>query len=121
MHAKIALRKIASSAPDLFGLDHAAGGEFDACANRQTVALRSSHFQADPVSARHTMIAKNHRRPVNIFHYHVELPIIEEVTDSQAARCLPLHQGQAGLITSVTEPAILLVELEHSRLLIART
>jgi hypothetical protein len=90
-------------------------------ANRQTVAFGSSQFQADPVTPRHTMIAKKHRGPVDIFHHDVELSVDEQVTNSQAARCLPLHQGRTRLISSVTEPAILLVEVEHSRLLIART
>ena len=73
------------------------------------------------MTARHTVIAKKHRRAVDVFHYDVELSVIEEVSDGQAARCLPLHQGWARLFTSVTEQAILPVEMKHARLLIART
>jgi hypothetical protein len=58
VYADITLREIASTTPDLVGLRDAARGKFDSRSDRQTVAFGPSQSQADPMTARNTVIAK---------------------------------------------------------------
>jgi len=91
--AEITLREIAPTAPDLVGLRHASRRKPDARSDCQTVALGSSQFQADPMTARHTVIAENHGCAVDVFHYYIKLSVVEHIADGQTARRPRLRQS----------------------------
>ncbi len=119
VHAEITLREIASTTPDLVGLRDAARGKFDSHSDGQTVAFGPSQFQADPMTAHYPVITKNHGCAIDVFHYHIELSVVEQISDRQPARRPRLHQRGSSLVGGVTECAISLVQLKHSVLSIA--
>ena len=86
MDAQIVLRKIAAAAVNFVGLRHAAGDDFDARVERQTIAFGAGKFEADPVAAGDAVIAQNHGRAIDVADDYIHVAIVEQIADRQAAR-----------------------------------
>src|SRR5262249_59221835 len=82
---RVVLREVAAAAMNLVGLRHAAGGELDARADREAIALGARQFEADPMAAGHAGITQNHRAALQILDDDVHIAVVEEVADGEAA------------------------------------
>src|SRR2546423_15452502 len=85
VHAQVILRQVTSTTVNFVSLRYVSGHDLDPRANCETIALGASKFKADPMPARHALVAQNHRAAIEVTHDDVHISVLEQITDRKAA------------------------------------
>ena len=101
---QIVLRKEAAARADLAQLLFAPGADRDLCADREPVPGRGRGAHRDPVALRRLPVLQQRRRIVHVVDDEVEIAVVVEITDSEAAANAGDLQTRAGAIRHVAEP-----------------
>jgi hypothetical protein len=108
---QVALRKIAASAANLILLDKVTSRGPEARVQGERTSFCRLQFEADPMIARASLVAQNHRFALQVLDYYIQVAVIEQVTHGQAAAYLRDLYGRTGKLAYVAKGAVVLIEV----------
>src|SRR5262245_39576167 len=105
---EVALREIASPAPDFIALRKVASGDLHTRVQGQSVAP-ARQFETDPVISLYALRTPNARLAFKILDYHLLEAVVKQISDCQPAAYSRETDCRASLIADVAECTVSLI------------
>ena len=91
MDPHVVVRKVAATASDFIDLRLSSCLDFDACADRVSIGVRTFQAQCNPVIPVPTLIMEKTGAIIQIHHKHIDVPIVIEISERSTSRRLGSH------------------------------
>src|SRR5580658_9014650 len=105
---------------NFIGLRDSACNDANARVERHAVALYACEFEAYPVPVGDALVLEDDGRSIEGFDNYIEIAVVEEIADGEAARGTRIRYRGTGHRARVTKGSILLVQMKEAGLFVSR-